>query len=358
MKANPSRGVVLWAFLLYFLMSMVLIGWLFWPFLSTIVMAAVVTGLFNPVYRWLCRKVPAPAASLATCAIVFIVVFVPIAFVVGILAGEALELYEMGRNTAINAQVQQLFSDNLLLDRLNRVLDGFGLNLTGADINRALSELVKTVGFYLYRQANTVATNILRFLGHFFFMLVIAFYLLMDGRRLLDFLTDLSPLPDDQDDQLIRKFKDMAGAILIGNGLGGIVQGVLGGGLFAVFGLKSPILWGVIMGLLAFLPIVGIGFVILPAAVFLMLKGSWAAGFFFIAFWAVLSFSVEYVLKPKLVGSQVQMHTLLVFLSIIGGLRLFGILGIIYGPLVVTAFLTLTDMYHSSYQQMSEPSPP
>ncbi|MGD9016925.1 MAG: AI-2E family transporter, partial [Desulfobacterales bacterium] len=99
-------------------------------------------------------------------------------------------------------------------------------------------------------------------------------------------------------------------------------------------------------------------FVILPAAVFLMLKGSWAAGFFFIAFWAVLSFSVEYVLKPKLVGSQVQMHTLLVFLSIIGGLRLFGILGIIYGPLVVTAFLTLTDMYHSSYQQMSEPSPP
>ncbi|MGD9017620.1 MAG: AI-2E family transporter, partial [Desulfobacterales bacterium] len=262
MKANPSRGVVLWAFLLYFLMSMVLIGWLFWPFLSTIVMAAVVTGLFNPVYRWLCRKVPAPAASLATCAIVFIVVFVPIAFVVGILAGEALELYEMGRNTAINAQVQQLFSDNLLLDRLNRVLDGFGLNLTGADINRALSELVKTVGFYLYRQANTVATNILRFLGHFFFMLVIAFYLLMDGRRLLDFLTDLSPLPDDQDDQLIRKFKDMAGAILIGNGLGGIVQGVLGGGLFAVFGLKSPILWGVIMGLLAFLPIVGIGFVI------------------------------------------------------------------------------------------------
>ncbi len=358
MKANHSRGVVLWAFLLYFLMSMVLIGWLFWPFLSTIAMAAVVTGLFNPLYRWFCRKIPAPAASLVTCAIVFIVVFVPISFVVGILAGEALELYEMGRNTAVNTQVQQLFSDNMLLERLNRLLDGFGLNVTGADINRALSELGKTVGYYLYRQANTVATNILRFLAHFFFMLIIAFYLLMDGRRLLDFLTDLSPLPNDQDDQLIRKFKDMAGAILIGNGLGGIVQGILGGGLFAVFGLKSPILWGVIMGLLAFLPIVGIGFVILPAAVFLMLKGNWGAGCFFIAFWAVVSFSVEYVLKPKLVGSQVQMHTLLVFLSILGGLRLFGILGIIYGPLVVTAFLTLTDMYHSSYQQSSEPTSP
>jgi predicted PurR-regulated permease PerM len=77
---------------------------------------------------------------------------------------------------------------------------------------------------------------------------------------------------------------------------------------------------------------------------------------FFIIFYAVLSGSIEYLVKPKLVGRRVQMHTLLVFLSIIGGLRLFGILGIIYGPLVVTAFLTLTDIYHSGYQQLVESS--
>lgn len=353
MKTNHSQGVIVWTFLLYFLLSMVLIGWLFWPFMSTIVMAAVVTGLFNPVYRILCRKIRPVFASVLTCALIFLVVFVPIVLFVGILSSEANELYVMGRSAVISEQVQNLVKDNRLIEQLNQLVGRYGLSLTGDDVNAALSELGKNVGLFLYRQANAVATNILTFLLNFFFMLLIAFYLFIDGVRLLDFLVDLSPLPKAQDEQLIGKFKDMAGAILIGNGLGGVIQGVLGGGLFAVFGLKSPILWGVIMGLLAFLPIVGIGFVILPAAVILLLNGRWIAGLIFVLFWAVVSFSVEYIFKPKLVGTQVQMHTLLVFLSIIGGLKLFGILGIIYGPLVVTAFLTLTDIYHSSYQRRS-----
>jgi predicted PurR-regulated permease PerM len=147
----------------------------------------------------------------------------------------------------------------------------------------------------------------------------------------------------------------MAGAILIGNGVGGLIQGLAGGVVFSIFGLPSPFLWGVIMGLLAFLPIIGIGMVFIPAAIYLFLKGRVAAGIFFIVFYIVLSGGVEYLFKPKLVGQRVKMHTLLVFLAIIGGLKLFGILGIIYGPLVITAFLTLTDIYRSSYQTMVNP---
>jgi predicted PurR-regulated permease PerM len=147
----------------------------------------------------------------------------------------------------------------------------------------------------------------------------------------------------------------MAGAILIGNGAGGLIQGLAGGVVFSIFGLPSPFLWGVIMGLLAFLPIIGIGMVFIPAAIYLFLKGRIAASIFFVVFYVVLSGGVEYLFKPKLVGQRVKMHTLLVFLAIIGGLKLFGILGIIYGPLVITAFLTLTDIYRSSYQTMVNP---
>jgi predicted PurR-regulated permease PerM len=129
----------------------------------------------------------------------------------------------------------------------------------------------------------------------------------------------------------------------------------LGGAVFALFGLKSAFLWGMIMVLLAFLPILGIGFVFVPAAVLMFLKGKTGAGIFFIVFYMVLSFGTEYLVKPKLVGSRVKMHTLLVFLAIIGGLKLFGLLGIIYGPLIITFFLTLTDIYHASYQKMVEP---
>jgi predicted PurR-regulated permease PerM len=114
-------------------------------------------------------------------------------------------------------------------------------------------------------------------------------------------------------------------------------------------GLNSPILWGCIMAILAFLPILGIGLVMIPAALLLAINDRLGAGIFLFCFYLLLSFSVEYLVKPKLVGDQVQMHTLLVFLSIIGGLSVYGILGIIYGPLIVTAFITLSEIYLKKY---------
>lgn len=109
------------------------------------------------------------------------------------------------------------------------------------------------------------------------------------------------------------------------------------------------------MGFLAFLPIVGVGIVLIPAAAILMLKSRLLAGILVLVFYAVLSWGVEYIFKPKLVGDRVRMHPLIVFFAIIGGLKAYGILGIIYGPLIATLFLTLADIYFSSFQFMVEP---
>ncbi len=349
-----TRNVILWVFLVYFLVSLFMLGWLLWPFISTIVMAATVTGAFNPLYKLLNRRLPSLAASLITCGIIFLLLFIPIVSLVGILSNEAYELYLVAKNVAVRDQINHLIQNSLVVERLNTLLKNTGIVVTGEEINRAITEVGKNLGLFLYQQARFFTSNILKFLINFFFMLLINFYLFIDQERLLAFIFNLSPLPDEQDRILFRKFKDMAGAILIGNGLSGVGQGVMGGLVFAVFGLRSPLLWGVVMALLAFLPILGIGAVFVPAAVYLFLKGRIAAGVFFIVFYVVLSGGTEYFLKPKLVGQRVQMHTLLVFLSIIGGLQLFGILGIIYGPLVVTGFLTLTDIYHASYQNLVE----
>jgi len=332
-----------------------LLGWLLWPFFSVIVLAIVITGVFNPVYRVLHRKLGATLSSLITCIIIFFVLFVPVSAFVGILANEAYDLYLTARDAVVNNPIQELLENSKIVEKINNILINFGIKITGDELNRGVSELGRTVGLFLYQQARSMTANIVNFVVNFFFMLLIVFYLLIDSQRLVSFIVGLSPLPDDQDEKLIQKFKDMAGAVLIGNGLGGLIQGTLGGIVFAFFGFRSPFLWGVIMALLAFLPIVGVGAVFLPAALYLILQGRLAAGIFFIVFYVVLSGGIEYLFKPKLVGKRVQMHTLLVFLSIIGGLKLFGILGIIYGPLVVTAFLTLTDIYESSYQRIVEP---
>ena len=359
MEQRPYQDITLWVFMSYFLLSILLVGWLFWPFGSTIVMAAVVTGIFYPLYQYLIRKLVPGIASLITCVVIFLLVFVPIVFFIGILTQEAYDLYQMGRNAEINAQVQKVLESSHIIEKINHFLAPFGVQFSGDEIKNTFSELGKTVGLFLYKQTQATAQNILSFFVNIFFMLLICFYLFVDGKRLLAFLIALSPLPQDQEEQLVNKFRDMAGAVLVGNGLGGVIQGTLGGTVFALFGLQSPILWGVIMGLLAFLPIVGIGVVFLPTAIILFINGRIAAGIFFIVFYAILTIGVEYLFKPRIVGQRVQMHTLLVFLSIIGGLKLFGILGIIYGPLVITAFLTLTDIYHRSYEMRmtAKPSP-
>ena len=347
--------MILWFFLAVFLISCILLGWLLWPFLSVIVLASVITGVFSPVYKLFKRKISPVLSSLFTCILVFFVLFVPVTFFVGILANEAYDLYLSARVAVQTMHIRDLIEQSQFIDRANEILANFNLEITVAQITNIVSEIGRVVGLFLYEQLSSITANVLSFIINFFFMLLIIFYLLIDSKRLAAFIVSISPLPDDQDQKLIRKFKDMSGAILIGNGLGGLIQGTIGGVMFWIFGLKSPFLWGVVMALLAFLPIVGIGVVFIPAAIYLFLTGRIAAGIFFLVFYLLLSGGIEYFFKPKLVGQRVQMHTLLVFLSIIGGLKLFGILGIIYGPLVVTAFLTLADIYEASYRELVEP---
>lgn len=352
MQNRTSRDTILWFFLAIFLASIFILGRLLWPFVSIIVLASVVAGVFNPVYSFFNRKINSSCASFITCILVFFILFVPISFFVSILSKEAYDLYLTAKSAVLSDQIKSLLESSRILEKANLLLSNFKVEVTGVEFNKAISQIGKTVGFFLYEQASSIASNALKLLVNFFLMLLVIYFLLIDGDKLVSFITDLSPLPGEQDEKLIQKFKDMGGAILIGNGLGGLIQGVLGGIVFMLFDLKSPFLWGVIMSLLAFLPIAGIGVVFIPAAIYLFLNERIAASIFFVIFYIVLSCSIEYFFKPKLVGKRVKMHALLVFFSIIGGLELFGILGIIYGPLVATAFLTLTDIYHLNYQRL------
>ena len=356
MNPQGTPNIILWFFLAVFSLSCVMMGWLLWPFVSVIILAIVVSAIFTPVYKLLNRRLNATLSSLLTCVLIFIVLFLPLSFLVGILANEAWELYLTARGALQSKPIMELLEKSDIFDKINHFLARFKIEITGEQLNRAIAEVGRVVALFLYEQARSITTNVLRFIVNFFFMLLIIFYLLIDSPRLISFITKISPLPEDQDQMLIQKFKDIATAILLGNGLGGLIQGSLGGIVFALFGLKSPFVWGVIMALLAFLPILGIGAIFVPAAILLFLQGRITAGIFFLVFYIILSGSIEYFFKPKLVGQRVRMHTLIVFLSIIGGLKLFGILGIIYGPLVVTAFLTLSEIYLASYQQLIEPS--
>lgn len=338
-------------FLLVFLISIFFFGRILWPFWSILVLSFLLTNLFRPVYLFFCRKLPDQLASASTCLLIIAIVFIPIIFFVFSLADEALNLYSWGRDSRVGLKLQVFIQESPLILQIQDQLRQVGFEFNPSQLSDTFSYLVKNGGLLLYNQASAWATNVLQFLVLFLMMILVIFFLLMDLPKLIDYLMRISPLPKDENRLLINKFQEIANAILKGNGICGLVQGILGGAIFSVMDLNSPILWGCIMAILAFLPIFGIGLVMIPTALFLVISGRMGEGIFLIIFYMILSFSVEYIVKPKMVGTQVEMHTLLVFLAIIGGLSVYGILGIIYGPLIITAFLTLSEIYLKKYEQ-------
>ncbi|MEH0022751.1 MAG: AI-2E family transporter [Desulfobacter sp.] len=357
MEQNIFQRAVFFFFLVLFCISILLVGKLIAPFFASIVLGIVITGIFKPVFRGFCARLSPKFASVLTCTVAFFVVFIPVVFFVGILSREALGLYNMARDAVFSNQLVNLLENTQALDRINELLARAGIEtaISWNELIAPISELGRTVGFSLFQQARFMTSNLVNLVFYFCLMLLVVFYMLMDGDRFVQYLYDLSPLKDEHDKELYEKFNDMAGAVLIGNGLGGLIQGCAGGLLFWFLGLNSPFLWGVIMGFLAFLPIVGIGVVLVPTALFFMLKSSLGIGIFILIFYGILSWGIEYFFKPKVVGDRVSMHPLIVFFAIIGGLKAYGILGIIYGPLIATLFLTLADIYFSSFQSMVEP---
>ncbi len=336
-------------FLLVFFISIFFLGMILWPFWSILVLSFLLSSLFRPIYTFFNKKLPQSLASVLTCCFITLIVFVPLVFFISALSTEALNLYNWGRDTRIGEKLQQLLQESPLIAQVQLYIQDFGFDFKPTQITDSLTYIAKKAGLLLYSQASGWAANIMQFIIYFFMMILVIFFLLIDQPKLIRFMIKLSPLPDDEDKLLLNKFEEIANAILKGNGICGIIQGILGGAIFSILGLSSPFLWGGMMAVLAFLPIFGIGLIMVPAALILALNNQLASGVFLFIFYLLLSLSMEYVVKPKMVGDQVKMHTLLVFLSLIGGISVYGILGIIYGPLIITAFLTLSDIYLKKY---------
>jgi predicted PurR-regulated permease PerM len=340
-------------FLLIFCISALFLGRILWPFWAIMVLSFLLASLFRPIYVFLCtagnRRLPVSLASILTCILIVFLVFIPLLLFIGALSGEALSLYQWGRDAGFGPKAQAFLQENPIVAQLQAYLHDFGLNFEPAQLTDTLSSLIKTGALFLYNQASSWAGNILQFIALFCMMILIIFFLLPDQEKLIAFLIRLSPLPDDEDRLLLARFEEIANAILKGNTICGLIQGVIAGAVFTILDLNAPILWGCVMAVLAFLPIFGIGLVMIPAAMILAVTGKPGTGLFLFLFYMLLSFSVEYLVKPKMVGSQVKMHTLLVFLSLMGGITVYGVLGIIYGPLIITAFLTLSDIYMARY---------
>ncbi len=330
-----------------------------WPFVAVIVLALAAVGLLNRPHRRLVRVLGGRrrAAALVVCALLVAAVLLPLFLTGEAVSREAFGFYEMTtRQLAERNLLEVLEARRDLLAGVNRLTAPFGLELTPERLYDQVATAGVRLGAFFYRQGVSIAKGLVRLVLSVVFWLLILYYLLVEGERLRAWFEEVLPLPAGQQQLVRRRFTEMAGSLLIGNGLAGVVQGVAGGLLFAALGLPGPVLWGVVMAILAFIPIVGISLVSIPAAVILVLAGETARAVLLLAIMAALATLVEYVAKPALVGRRAHLHTLLVFLSLLGGIDAFGAVGILIGPLLMTGFVALVEIYRDAYRTV-EPNP-
>jgi len=342
-------------FFVSLLCSLALLLSLFWTYVSALVLALMISSVLYPLYSLVKKGLGGHSntSSLLMCFFILIVLFMPLWWFVDSLSNEAHDFYKRTSNAVSVSRIQKIFEiDSVWTQRIKKIGKMAGVEFTPETVEKISASVGKNIGLFLYNQIRSMASNLFSILLHFFLMMLTSYYLFRDGTRLKNYITQLLPVPKEQFEKVVVKFQEVGRAIIIGNGLSGIVQGFLGGLGFYFFGLSSPIMWGTVLAFMAFLPIIGASIVFVPAAAILIIQGKVGLGIGYLIYNVVYSAVIEYLIKPRLIGKGMEMNSLLVFIGIIGGIKLFGILGIIYGPLIITIFLTLAEIYRLEYKQL------
>ena len=341
-------------FLVVLIGMLILLLRLFWAYISAIILALLIASAFYPLYSRVKRllKGEERGASLLMTVFIFLVLVIPVGGFVGTLSNEAFDFYGRSRDAVSLLKIQQVLEgDSIWAQRIRKVGELTGIEVNPETIEELATELGRNVGLFLSKQLRSMASNLLNFLIHFFLMMLIIYYVFRDGERLKNYISELLPFPIEQQELVVSKFREMARAVIVGNGLNGIIQGILGGFSFFFFGLGSPFLWGTLIGFMAFLPFIGASIVYVPAFIILILQGKTGTAIGFLVYNGAYSIIMEYLFKPRMIGKGMRMNALLVFIGILGGIKLFGILGIIYGPLIMTIFITLAELYRLEYKE-------
>jgi predicted PurR-regulated permease PerM len=306
------------------------------PFIPAITWAIVLAVVAHPLHERLLRAIRRPSLAAAiTVVIVTVALALPAAFVARQVAVEALESSQSMR-TLLDGEHWKA-----TLDRFPRL----------APLRRWVDEQVDVRG-EIKRASEAIAKNVREFLAGsvdfvigVFITLFLLFYSLRDKRRLLDSLRSFVPLAAPETHKVLAKVRHAIHAIVYGTLTVAAVQGVLGGLMMWWLGLPSPLLWGTVMGLVAVLPVFGTALVWVPVALYLAAEGDWTKALVLTAWGALVISMIDNILYPVLVKNEMRLHTVPVFLSVLGGLVVFGPTGIMLGPVVLVVLLTLLEIW-------------
>ena len=342
------------ALLVLLALATFLLGYVVWPFRGPIFIAAVLAAAFQPVLRRTARLLRGrrrSAGGLLTLLVLAIVI-APFATVVGFATQQVLQGLTFLRDTLGLRNVNDLAHAPLTgaaHDLLGRAL-AFG-HLTRGQLARYIDQALawaEHAAPAILAASGEAALHTVVLLGAFYF-------LLLDGHRVVRWVAAVSPLRETQTHDLIEEFRKVAVATLLGTVAAAVFQGVAAGLGYAIFGVPHAVFFGLVTALASFVPVVGTLMVWVPAALLLGATGHVGAAAGLVAWCLVAVVGAEHVGRPLLLGGSAEMHTGLVFLALLGGIEMFGLIGVLAGPLVIALFLALARM---SERELVRPGAP
>ncbi len=337
------RNYNLYFFLIILFVISVLFLWVLSPFFKPLFAAMALGVVFWPLNKFFLKITGRREAvsSLLTSFLAFLSIVIPISITFILLGREVNQIYNQ-------ISVDENFYERNI-DYLTQFWDNSFLGHYVSAENFLDKEKIaislKNSSHFLLSLLQKTYYNVAGFIFNLIVMFFALYYLLVDGKNFFNKIVFLSPLRDEYEKIILKKFFSVTRATIKGTLIIGIIQGFLGGAVFAIAGISSPVIWGLVMTLLSIIPLAGSAFIWLPAGVILLVIGKIWQGIFILSAGTLIISTIDNFLRPKLVGKDTQIHPLLVFFSTLGGLALFGLVGFIIGPVIMALFLVFWEIY-------------
>jgi predicted PurR-regulated permease PerM len=337
----------------FFLLILVGVGILtfliFYSYITALLLAIVFSVIFRPLHRFISRifsgdKQSSSVSTFITLALVAILVITPLIFLARQIYVESENLYY----SLIDEGQRSLIIDSLnaFSESLSNRLGGIFPSYNFDDFN--ITHYVQNFLEWSFANLDTIFSSITKFVIQIFIMLFALFYLLRDGRKLRQDLIQLSPLADYYDEKIFLKLKQAIRSVVVGSLVVGLIQGILTGVGFLIFGVPNPALWGSFAVISALIPGIGTSLVIVPGVLYLFFVSTHLHALGLLV-WGILAVGfIDNFLGPMLVNRGVNVHPFLILLSVIGGLSFFGPVGFIAGPLIVALLVALLEIYKAN----------
>ncbi len=307
------------------------------PYFKLIALAGILAVLFLPMSRKIIARTGSEVlGAVVSVLLAFVVLLVPVWMFGQLLFNELAGLYGKFK------QGQMLFDQATFIHSLPQSVQNIVQTLN-KDIAVRLSSLAGTV----LQNITDLLLNLPGFFLAFFFVFFVFYYLLRDGEKMKKYFNDIFPLSQTHENLIVKKLEQAISGVVKGSFLVALCQGGVALVGFLIFGVPQPFLWAAFTVLAALVPTVGTSLALIPAILYLFISGHTGAGIGMMIWGAVAVGSIDNFISPKLIGNRANIHPILVFLGVIGGLQLFGIIGFLLGPILMAVFVTLLDIYRT-----------